>query len=66
MFYSDAELAALETEEYYAEVLMAWQEEESRDYYDSLLNEHTHDPENCCECGEEHCCCECPVFDAPS
>lgn len=27
--------------------------------------EHTHDTGTCCECGGNHCCCECPVFDAP-
>lgn len=24
---------------------------------------HEHDSGACCECGESHCCCECPVFE---
>ena len=23
---------------------------------------HIHDDESCCECGADHCCCECPTF----
>lgn len=30
-----------------------------------MREEHTHDADACCECGDNHCCCECPVFDAP-
>lgn len=30
-----------------------------------MSDEHIHDDGKCCECGEDHCCCECPVFLTP-
>lgn len=38
--------------------LRAEMEEKAR--LDAL--EHVHDEGNCCECGGEHCCCDCPTF----
>ena len=27
-----------------------------------LEDEHIHDEDECCECGNDHCCGSCPVF----
>lgn len=32
--------------------------------YDAPEAEHVHDAAECCECGGNHCCCQCPVFEA--
>lgn len=28
-------------------------------------DQHVHDEGACCECGREHCCCDCPSFGGP-